>query len=292
MWYSWEVPESQSAFGEPKVTRLEGHKTPPVVSYWFNTDEGKTYTQTGGMCLAEPAWDPVTSMFKKYDIQKCEYMYCKDRHGMYRTLQEIRRDKSNLRVVGELLGPDGKKISDITETTDDGDDIVTTTDVQAAARLSIVDKVKEAKFDKIKEQLDTLKVKTIFRSSVIRCMWNSEDKIYITFRYKGASEGWHREDSKLCPEDVPYTDLDINSRHMFSHQGKKKNKRIYYKGFRGNMLAPQVFNGLMMNGCLVCNRKPTWGNQVVFVNKDDFFCEHCARDEEQVVKFRMMEKTG
>lgn len=132
----------------------------------------------------------------------------------------------------------------------------------------------------------------VFKDKDRRVYWDNKDKIYTVCEYLGQAQNppWVVTYSKICPIFVPFTQLDIAARHQFKHKGKKKKKVTYFRGFGSDMLVRQSFEKLMDAGCINCQRKPQWGNDVKFVNHSDYFCEFCAKDEDMVNSFRALAK--
>lgn len=137
----------------------------------------------------------------------------------------------------------------------------------------------------------------IYRDTDRRVYWDSKEKYYSTWSYVGLAQNppWIETQSKTCPEFVPFTQLDVNARHQFKHSGKKKKKVTYFRGFQsgqgtGDMLVRTSFERLMEAGCVNCQRKPQWGNDVQFISHVDFFCEFCKKDSDMVKSFQMLAK--
>jgi hypothetical protein len=108
---------------------------------------------------------------------------------------------------------------------------------------------------------------------------DSSTQQWITLRWNKDMWTWDKYLSYSAPIDLPFSILDVNGNHKFKHQGKKKNKKIYYKGYNGTLLLMDKFNEIMAQGCASCDRKPEWGNEVIFLSKEHvFLCEYCAKD--------------
>lgn len=102
------------------------------------------------------------------------------------------------------------------------------------------------------------------------------DGLWITLRWNNTREEWGRFETTKAPDEMPYPLIDVNSNHCFKHTGRKKNKRIYYKGYNGKLLNQKEFENFMAQGCLNCERTPEWGNEVAFVSTGHaFLCPHC-----------------
>jgi hypothetical protein len=112
-------------------------------------------------------------------------------------------------------------------------------------------------------------------------------KNWISIRWNDVKQEWRKYESNYPPIDMPYPLYNIESSHLFLHQGKKKNKRIYYKGWQGATLRQTVFEDYMLDGCMGCQGVPVWGNKVMFLNKEGkFLCEFCSMDHEKVIEAR------
>lgn len=106
-----------------------------------------------------------------------------------------------------------------------------------------------------------------------------QDGVWIILKYNNDPKNpeWEREEVDIPPKELPYTILDINARHQFKHVGRKKHKRIYYKGYAGKYLDRDEFEMYMQGGCMGCGRSPEWGNEVAFItDQHDFLCEFCS----------------
>lgn len=124
-----------------------------------------------------------------------------------------------------------------------------------------------------------------------RVYFNNKTSKYVTFTFKGwstkpKSEAWVRVEYEICPRFVPFTDHDVEARHFYKHEGKKKKKVTFFRGFNGDMLVRPTFEKIMDEGCLNCSRTPQWGNYVRFVDHKFFFCEYCARHDDLVKGFK------
>jgi len=153
---------------------------------------------------------------------------------------------------------------------------------------------------KMEERLDLSrgfeKFPLIWGDETRKVYYSRDSASYIVYTWKGfnlpADASWRRDECKVCPDFVPFTDHDIEARHFFRHKkvGSKKNKNkgkvTSFVGYLGSLLVRESFDKLMEEGCLNCQRKPKWGNWVRFVSDKFFFCEHCERDEELVNGFK------
>jgi len=111
-----------------------------------------------------------------------------------------------------------------------------------------------------------------------RVYYNQDENYWVEATWETSK--WMRKTSKLAPIGLSYPKMDINARHEFLHVGKKKRKKIYYRGYGGKTLERDQFEQYMSFGCASCNRRPEWGNYVQFLNIDhDFLCEFCCLDK-------------
>lgn len=101
--------------------------------------------------------------------------------------------------------------------------------------------------------------------------------MWTTAKYNCQRDEWDLYITKIAPDELPFTILDIEARHCFKHKGKKKKKETFYRGFNGALLNRERFEKCMVEGCAQCSRKPEWGNEIVFFDKDhEFLCEWCS----------------
>ena len=156
--------------------------------------------------------------------------------------------------------------------------------------MTAVDVYRKKKLDESGLQPSDSKVKKIFSSKdLIVYRYPNGEWYSLTYNKDNPTSPWLASMSKNCPDNVPYSVLDINSRHEFKHIGRKKNKRICYAGFNGHLLDKNEFENYMTEGCADCGRVPEWGNKVVFISKQhDFLCEYCAMDESNLNYFLKM----
>jgi hypothetical protein len=84
---------------------------------------------------------------------------------------------------------------------------------------------------------------------------------------------------RQAPLNLEFTILDINANHKFKHIGKKDKKQIFYRGWNGELLPRDAFEAIALCGCMACSRKPKWGNEIMFIDKDHFLCEFCTMDQ-------------
>jgi hypothetical protein len=87
----------------------------------------------------------------------------------------------------------------------------------------------------------------------------------------------------FAPGYLPFSELDINSNHLFKHVGKKKKKVIFMRGWHDTLLSKEKMDEIFGYGCVGCGRMPVWGNPVTFLNtKQEFLCEFCTVSEPMV----------
>lgn len=117
--------------------------------------------------------------------------------------------------------------------------------------------------------------KLMYSTDDIKVYRYSNDGRWITLRWTDRHE-WDRFETVIAPDDMPFPIVDVNARHCFRHTGRKKHKRIYYKGYK-KLLDQKAFEEMMSHGCLHCRRSPEWGNEVTFVSPEhDFLCPFCS----------------
>lgn len=127
----------------------------------------------------------------------------------------------------------------------------------------------------LKEQ----KMPLMYDSKDIQVYRNKDTGEWIQLRWNYNRSEWEKVVSKTPPAFIPYPILDINANHKFHHSGKEKRgtKKIAFKGWKGKLLEREAFEQLMTYGCLSCERKPEWGNNVVFLDPEHhFLCDFCA----------------
>lgn len=112
----------------------------------------------------------------------------------------------------------------------------------------------------------------------------SEDR-WVLYKWDNGLKQWSSTRSESAPPEMPDHQLDVNSNHAFTHSGKRKNRKIFFKGFEGRRLDQKEFNTLTSCGCINCKRRSLWtdgrrgGVMVHFVSPDLFLCDFCAEDK-------------
>lgn len=121
------------------------------------------------------------------------------------------------------------------------------------------------------------KMPILYKNSEMVVHRDRDTGMWHVLRWDAQILDWVRFINATPPIDMPFDILDINARHSFLHQGKGKNKKIFYKGFKGRLLNQEDFTKIAEVGCLSCDRKPSWGNDVVFLdNTHAFLCQYCS----------------
>lgn len=242
---------------------------------------------------------PHTFFFKKYDRTLRQYVYSQNKTGpFYPTVVECWNRLSdfqkqcrisNKEVPYEISFKKGTNHAIVPEKGEETDSPfkeekkeVTVDNVVNISdnRKKLADAKKTIRERRLTEYLNNDKSPLVWRDDERVVLWNIQDKEYVVLTFEGyrTDQGWRKEKVKKCPDYVPFTMLDIQARHRFVHQGKKDKKVTFFKGFEGSLLVRKTFETLMTTGCIGCDRIPQWGNDVTFVNKSNFLCEHCARD--------------
>ncbi len=108
---------------------------------------------------------------------------------------------------------------------------------------------------------------------------NSKMNTWIHASWSQDNKNWSLREMRQAPKFLQFSWLDVNANHAFQHIGKKKNKVIFYKGFRGTLLDRLEFENVTKCGCASCGRTDVrWGNPVLFVSNIQFLCEFCSMD--------------
>lgn len=123
---------------------------------------------------------------------------------------------------------------------------------------------------------DPVKAPNFLDGKFVKVYRNIADGMWISLKYNPVGNAWDRHETATPPAEMSFKIVDINSQHMFRHIGRKKNKKIFYKGWKKDLLVMDRFEKIMQEGCLNCARRPEWGNEVTFVSENhDFLCEYC-----------------
>lgn len=294
--YQWKIPAVGQAFGKAHIVKREPEKNPLVTGHSQNWKQhGASGTASGSDPNRSDLHDswlcPHTFFFKKYDQKLRQYVYSQNKTGVYYpTVQEawnklsefqkqvrisnkevpyeitLKAGSNHAEAQGDLKLDDPEKKANVV--------------VLSENRNSLEDVKKKVREKRLGEYLKSDSSPMVWRDDHRVVLWNIQKKQYSVLTFKGykLEEGWSKEDVKVCPDYVPFTELDVSARHQFVHIGKKKNKVTSYKGFDGILLVKQTFEKLMSSGCTGCDRVPHWGNDVTFVTRTNFLCEHCSRD--------------
>lgn len=323
--YSWTVPEFNQKFGKARAVKREGTPDPLVQTtrkgtslfQGGQTGGGSTGTTSNSSanCSGIPPWgpDPFTGFYGKWDQANYGYLHAVYKHGpYYKTLQECWNSLSKAeqeRRIGAGTYPSNINLEEASSNSHprsnhpDLEDALTTQksgyipiknrkeiSAKATLKLSAIDDrfQKFTGFAALPSKVweDGPELDNTHR----KVFWDKDSKEFVVYNFKGFTfkpeECFEKFTAKICPTYVPYTLVNIDSNHSFSHRGRKKKKVVSYKGYKGDLLVRETFEKIMALGCLNCKRVPEWGNLVNFVEHKVFFCEHCARDEELVNHFR------
>ena len=166
----------------------------------------------------------------------------------------------------------------------------------SAGRQRLKENFKKARDEKFREQFGQFLdegMKLRFEDYAQKIFWNYKKCEWVTFGFETIPSKWRLlVVSHLPPNCIPFTKLNVESGgcHLFSYQkakgkGKKRQARlVFYKGWRGNLLPEMKFMELMAEGCISCQRTPSWGNEVRFIDEKTFLCELCMSSP-QVLKY-------
>jgi len=297
MHYSWVIPEWNQSFGKAKAVKREGRPPVPFQGTTYHTKNTKTSGTYGNDAedTAHPYLDSYTMFWQKWSKTRNRFLYAKSEYGtFYDTLQEAWDALTYIEKLGRLNKQQVPKSikSGMVYDEEKGiwKEVQEEPDTNAKNTpgnnvVSFASKLREDRFSEIAKTYKEKGIYSIHHSQNQRVLWDKDLKKYHIFEYSPTAAKWIESESKVCPDFVPFTELDVNARHDFIHKGKKKRKVISRKGFKGSMLVKQAFDKLMGCGCINCTRIPTWTNPVVFINNEDFFCEHCSRDTDLVQTF-------
>lgn len=148
---------------------------------------------------------------------------------------------------------------------------------------SAASQVKQSKLDRIigDKSKGTF---PLFKNDQLHLRWDPQEKHFLLYSFMGfhSDPVWDCKNLKTVPETIPFSKLDIDARHNFVHSGQKEKKVISYRGWKGALLVQQSFEKIMEEGCLNCHRTPEWGNEVRFLDNDNFICEFCMKNPDVV----------
>lgn len=267
--YKWAIPESdKEAIGDPVRVRLEEHAPPKYGTGYFNQ---KKTQQTGK--TETPILGKMTSLGTAQD-----------------TFEErmIKEAPAGMEWKGRLIGYVKKEPETAASVVDKALNKLRSTISLPAAKAEILPPVNLTSEDVIRKRAwehaekagivpveFELQIKK-FDGLGLKVWRHTKTGEWTFLRYETFRQEWAQFVTTKPPEDIPYTLVDINARHCFEHRGKKKRKKIYYKGYN-TLLDRHIFETMMNEGCLSCERIPEWGNEVTFVSpQHEFLCEWCS----------------
>lgn len=262
--YKWIIPDSSmDELPEPERKKLENFKRIPYVSSVWKSDQKK----------AEEGKSTNTMYNSGYsDWEREEWGY----EGGYFPYEETKKEEKSESSQG-ILDTIARGIDKLILAGDKQEGL--TTKITETKVMTAEDVIRRQKYDKVKADNGLDKPEQFplkYKSPTMIVHLDKSSKNWHTFRWNSSNGEWGRFVSANPPGDMPYTILDIEARHQFKHEGKGKNKKIWYKGFRGSLIGQDQFNKFMQRGCLQCDRKPEWGNEVVFLDEEHtFLCEWC-----------------
>ena len=276
--YSWVLPESsQSILPEPTRKKYKNHTfiTTYQGSMWKNNKNNPNNMGAMGASFADyDGWGEMVGN-DPYDTTEVITVVAEE------TAKE--GHKATEGSGDACLLPQDKKTGLMTR--------IRQAIADSSELSGIVSKVTETKLTSHEESFRKMKYEELRKNGLITdklplLYKNSDGSFivhrdkdsgqYVSYRWEEARQEYARWLTKNPPLDMPFTIVDINSRHTFEHTGKGKNKKIFYKGFKKKLLSQDSFNDYMQQGCLSCSRKPEWGNEVVFLDEQHaFLCEFC-----------------
>lgn len=306
--YSWVIPSFGQPFGKAHVVVREGHKEVPFFQSWAQSttkpnngvgttndvgdDAGKFDRYTGN---GYSRWiDKETGFWVRYNFHRKHTVFSHMEHGTYQDTPQAAWDvlpdfeKVNRLRLGEepsniktgyfydnkankwAKGPDP-------ELNDSLDDEKT--------NKALVIKIQQAREDKLRAAIiNDVGCLQLYKNSQFAAYYDTKNKKYLLYTYRAgtANPGWERQIVDHIPHQVPFTELDISSRHCFVHKGRKKKKVTSFKGFQGSLLVRETFEKIMDHGCRECSRQPNWGNDVLFLSHEEFLCEYCKTNPDYV----------
>ena len=313
--YSWEIPKTGQPFGKAHVVK-RGQVIVPFVFKGQNYGQNKW--KTGGTGTASDnddygmsytndyeRYDKTIKMYRRYSHQKKADEFSLTWEGPFHPSIQACWDSMSAfqreaRVaVGDI--PPGVLLKESDYEVTEGTPVVETQSTvhllpppKETGRKDIEEAKVKMKTRWLNEALEGTVYPMIHAEDNRRVFWDIKEQKYILCIFTGFKQGerWKVARFNKCPNFVPFKKLDVNANHLFVHEGKKEKKRISYKGFSGTLLPQPLFEALMSEGCLECSRQPQWGNSATFINKTDFLCEYCSRDQKKVIAVREAAKAS
>lgn len=255
MWLSWKIPEAGQDFGEPTRTTVKGKADPFPVRTQEAYGGRSTLTTNSGGCHGSnwPTSKPsgVTLLpFMKGAVE--DMMYDKA------TATWVPAIKKNVVIENG----------------------VTVHSDNPSTRKLMLQRVSKIRDERFVRQHGTPGTALILKHHDFqnKIYFNKLSEDWWWYNYEVANNEWKIYKSDDPPHALPFTLINVEAggNHNFAYKKVRKVRCIYYKGYEGNLLPPDRFNRLMEDGCINCQRKPTWGNVVRFLNHDTFLCEHCT----------------
>lgn len=298
MHYSWAIPDQDKAFGKAHVVKREAPKAPLVAwsghtsgtkSHNESTTQGSFSSYGSNVSHLERAWkDSCSGFFKRYSRTTNRYEYSQLETGPFypsveqcwdslTEVQQTSRKALNHIPVEVKYRRDKQK-----------DDGISYEQPKLAHMDVIKDQLKQKQLDRVAPHAGSCPM--VWSDGDKAVYWNIKEQQYDIFEHKGFKDGWEKFSQDICPDYVPFTDLDIAARHQFLHTGRKKKKVTSFRWFRGSLLVQESFEKVMAGGCLECKRTPHWGNDVTPVSQEAFLCEHCARNTKTLAAWRAVAK--
>ena len=321
--YSWEIPKTNQPFGKAHVVKRAQVIVPLVFTghnygqtKWKN---GGTGTGTGGSYYGTnygtnygadsstdyERYDREIKMYRRYSHTKKADEFSITWEGPFHpsiqacwdSMSEFQREA---RIVsGDVPRGVTLKESDYAVTNETPDVEKKTVHLLPPApkegEKKDIEEAKSRMRDRwLKETLQNVVYPLVHWEKERRVFWDIKEQKYLVCIFTGykPEERWKIALFNKCPNFVPFKQLDVNANHLFVHEGRKKNKVIKYKGFGGALLPQPLFETLMSEGCIECERQPQWGNSVAFINKTAFLCEHCSRSVDKTRAVREAAKAS
>lgn len=287
---SWVIPEINQTFGKAKATKRE-----PLIRPFVQRTGTTTFHGTGGRLVCnnhnETAWYDDNQVTKPWlDDQFClwcrynhvlnEYEWSAYEKGSYGSIEQAWDNLSNTTkdslkeqnrippAVKVRMASRAIVINKKTETEVVGLD---------ATKIKVKEKRWATTIEEYREKNKLNILSPIYADADQKAYFNLKENKFDVFKWEGftLNKGWQKLTCWPCPKSIPLPVHDINARHFYKHLGKKKNKKVFYKGYRGNLIPQKKFNEVMECGCEECKRIPQWGNQVLFLSSSQFLCEFC-----------------